>query len=158
MRSFQLLVFVVVSYSCHQSASPLSATQKNNISGEIKQTLAGYYSDIEKKGLLAEFKYLDSSSDFFWVPPGFTSSISFDSVAAILKKNAPLLRSVINSWNTLQIFPISEELATYSGKLHSKIIDTTGKMSETDLMESGVIIKRAGKWKLLCGQTSVIKP
>jgi len=158
MRPFRLLVFVVVSFSCHQSASSLSATQKNDISKEIQQTLAGYYSDIKEEGLLAEFKYLDSSSDFFWVPPGFTSSISFDSVAAILKKNAPLLRSVINSWNTLQIFPISEELATYSGRLHSKIIDTTGKMSETDLIESGVIIKRAGKWKLLCGQTSVLKP
>jgi len=158
MRAFQLLVFVVFFHSCRQSTSSLSVTQKNKISKEIQQTLSDYYSDIEKEGLLAEFKYLDSSSDFFWVPPGFTSSISFDSVATILKKNAALLRSVINSWNALQIYPLSEELASYSGKLHSKIMDATGKTSEVDLIESGVIIKRAGQWKLLCGQTSVINP
>jgi len=156
MRAFQLLLVVLFSYSCSQSTSSLSDAQKNNISKEIQQTLSDYYSDIKKEGLLAEFKYLDSYSDFFWVPPGFTSSISFDSVAIVLKKNAPQLRSVINSWNTLHVYPLSEELASYSGKLHSKIMDTTGKTSEVDLIESGVMIKRADKWKLLCGQTSVI--
>jgi len=143
MRAFQLLLVVLFSYSCSQSTSSLSDAQKNNISKEIQQTLSDYYSDIKKEGLLAEFKYLDSSSDFLWVPPGFTSPISFDSVAIILKKNAPLLRSVINSWNTLHVYPLSEELASYSGKLHSKIMDTTGKTSGVDLIESRVMIKRA---------------
>src|SRR5678816_3868999 len=106
MRAFQLLLLAVFSCSCNQSTSSLSGTQKDNINQEIRQTLSDYYYDIEKEGLLAEFKYLDSSLDFFWVPPGFTSSISFDSVAAILKKNAPLLRSVSNSWNALKIYPL----------------------------------------------------
>lgn len=155
MKAF-LLLPVLFFYACSEKYSSLSPEQKNTISKEVRQTLADYYSDIQKEGLLAEFKYLDSSADFFWVPPGFTYPLSFDSVATILRTNAPSYRSVVNSWDSLQIFPVSGALVTYSGKLHSTATDTSGKTYETALVESGVIIKRKGKWKLLCGQTSVI--
>jgi hypothetical protein len=157
MRIFLFLVLMASLACCSQNRSSSSPIDKNKLTQEIRQTLFNYYTDIERDGLLAEFRYLDSSADFFWVPPGFTTAISFDSVAAILKKNAPLYRSINNAWDTLRVIVVSNEFATYTGKLHSKLTDTSGKVYEADLIESGTVIKRGDKWKLLCGQTALIQ-
>jgi hypothetical protein len=156
MRIF-LFLFLIASFAfCSQNRSSSSVIDKNRLTQEIRQTLFNYYADIKKDGLLAEFRYLDSSADFFWVPPGFTGSVSFDSVAAILKKNASLYRSINNAWDTLRVVVVSNEIATYTGKVHSKLTDTSGKVYEAGLIESGTVIKRGDKWKLLCGQTALI--
>ena len=142
--------------SCSHKQSSLSANERREIIKEIKKTLDNYYSDIEKDGLLAEFKYLDSSADFYWVPPGFVSAIPFDSVSRILRENAGLFTSIVNSWDTLQIIPISPIIATYSGRLHSKMVDKKNTTFDVRLVESGVMIKKDNKWKLLSGQTSIV--
>ncbi len=100
--------------SCTQQQAPLPAEQKIIITQEVKQTLNNYYTDIQKNGLTAEFNYLDSSADFFWVPPGYTSAISYDSVAKVLRQNAPHYTSIVNTFDTLTIFIITKELATYT--------------------------------------------
>lgn len=141
--------------SCRQSDFPLMEAEKKLIIDSIIQTLNQYYDDIRAEGLTAEFRYLDNSPEFYWVPPGFSIAISYDSVATILRQNAPLLRKIDNQWDTLRIDPLSHELATYTGRLHSTVTDTAGHVSESSLVETGVLIKRRDGWKLLSGQTSV---
>ena len=129
--------------------------EKKLIIDSVTQTLNRYYDDIRAEGLMAEFRYLDNSPEFYWVPPGFSVAISYDSVASILRQNAPLLKDIDNKWDTLRIDPLSHELATYTGRLHSIVTDTAGHVSETSLVETGLLIKRRNGWKLLSGQTSV---
>jgi hypothetical protein len=103
---------------------------------------------------MAEFKYLDHSPDFFWVPPGYAGAISYDSVAAILKKSAPKYTLIENTFDTLHIVPLSKELATYTGSLTINMTDTSGVyQARFSLLETGVMIKRPDGWKLLNGHT-----
>lgn len=146
---------VLTVISCNQSTT-LNENEKANIIKDVRASLDNYFSDIKKSGLTAEFKYLDNSSDFFWVPPGYTNAISYDSVAAILKKHAPNSRSIDNSIDSLRIIPLSKELASYYARINSTMIDTTGKAETFTLIESGVWIKRNDGWKLLSGQTAVL--
>lgn len=123
---------------------------------EAKATLKNYFDDIRKSGLNAEFSYLDNSPNFFWVPPGRTNPISYDSVATILKQNAPKYKLINNTFDTLMIFPLSPDITTYTGRVKSSMTDTTGNTTNFSLMETGVLIKRKTGWKLLQGQTSLI--
>jgi hypothetical protein len=153
----QILTFLTVCsiLSCGQP-KPLTEIEKKDITKDIRQTLDNYYNEISKTGLTAEFKYLDNSADFFWVPPGYSSSISYDSVIAVINKNAPVYKSVNNSFDTLRIIPLSKELAIYTGRLRSTMTDTADKETTLSLMETGVLIKRQDGWKLLNGQTSIL--
>jgi hypothetical protein len=156
MKSLILFILcLLICISCKQTTT-LSEAEKANITAEIRKTLTAYYDDIKKAGLTAEFKYLDSSSNFFWVPPGYSSAISYDSVVAILKKNAPKYKSVNNTLSNLKIIPISSEIATYTANLNSVMTDTIEQVAIYRLIESGVIIKRKNGWKLLSGQTSML--
>ena len=150
-------VFLSAFISCREPDIGLTQSDRKMISDSIRQTLNNYFADIKKEGLTAEFKYLDSSSDFFWVPPRYKSSISYDSIAAILKTYAPFYQSTDNSWETLMINPLSHNLASYSGRIQSITTDSSGKVSKFTLIETGLVIKRETGWKLLNGQTSVIE-
>lgn len=154
---FILSSFLFVSCTQQQHPpTPLTPTQKTTLTKEITQTLNNYYTSIKQQGLTAEFAYLDSSADFFWVPPGYSVAISYDSVAAVLRQNAPKFQSIENSFDTLRIIIINAELATYTGKLHSTMIDTSGNTATFSLVETGVMIKRKNGWKLLSGQTALV--
>lgn len=151
-----LIIFTLLTIqSCVQ---PITFTdnEKAIVIEDVRMTLADYYADIRKSGLMAEFNYLDSSSDFFWVPPGYTTPLSYDSVAAVLIQNAPLYRSINNSFDTLHIIPLGKELATYTGRLSSTMTDTSGKTMIFSMVETGVLIRRQNGWKLLHGQTTLL--
>jgi hypothetical protein len=135
----------------------LTSLEEEDVINSIRQTLNNYYADIKKEGLTAEFNYLDNSPDFFWVPPGYSTAISYDSVAKILKQNAPLFRSVDNSFDTLRIIPLDKQVAIYTARIRSTITDTKGVVTIMSLVETGVLIKRNDGWKLLSGQTSVVE-
>ncbi|HTE25239.1 hypothetical protein [Flavitalea sp.] len=154
IRVFALSALIIT--SCGESSIILTEDEKKIITRDVKQTLQNYSDDIRKTGLKAEFKYLDSSSDFFWVPPGYNSAISYDSVAFILKQNAPLLTSINNVYEILKIVPIGKYQACYTARVISNVTDTKGNSSTTSLIETGVLIKRPTGWKLLSGQTSMI--
>lgn len=151
LAAFIMLLFA----SCEQS-TVLTESEKKVISNNVQQALKNYYDDIRKSGLMAEFNYLDQSPGFFWVPPGYSNAISYDSVATILKLNAAKYRSVDNSFDTLNVIPLSKDLATYTGRLRSIMIDTSGKVFTYSLVETGILINRKGVWKLLSGQTSIL--
>jgi hypothetical protein len=136
----------------------LTLNEKVEITKAVKQTLSDYFADIKKNGLLAEFNYLDSSKEFFWVPPGYRSYLSYDSVVSILKSNAGNYKLIDNNWTQLHINPLGRNLASYTGKITSAMTDTTGARVNIELIESGIVIRRNDQWKLLSGQTALIKP
>jgi hypothetical protein len=160
-KLFELLAcfaFVIISCKQASTSTALTADEKRAVADTVRKVLQNYYDDIRQSGLMAEFKYLDSSDEFFWVPPGFTSALSYDSIAGILKRNAAYTRSMINTWDTLSVTPLTKELATYTGKMSFRVTDMTGNTSTGSLLETGVLIRRKDGWKLLCGQTSSTAP
>jgi hypothetical protein len=146
---------MLTALSCNES-SRLTKEEGNQISDSISLMMHNYYKEVKKNGLTAEFKYLDNSPDFFWVPPGYSSAISYDSVAIILNQNAPALKSADNYFETLRIIPLDRNIAIYTARIRSTVIDTGGKVSRFSLVESGVVIKRKDGWKFLSGQTSIV--
>ena len=145
------LVFLV---SCRESAQWTDA-EKASVSRDVTAMLKSYSDAIRSNGLLAEFAYLDSSEDFFWVPPGVNSALPYDTIASMIRSNASMLQSVDITWEELRVVPLTANLATYSGRLNSLMIATSGKVSKTRLVETGLVIKRNDGWKLLSGQTTL---
>jgi hypothetical protein len=143
--------------ACQQKDPALTDATKMAVIKQVEQALNNYVAAVKKDGLTAEFEYLDNSLDFFWVPPGYSSAISYDSIAVILNANALVFQSVENSFDSLRVVPLTEELATYTAQLRSVITDTSGNRSSMRLIETGIVIKRTDGWKLLSGQTSLLK-
>ena len=143
---------IIILAGCKGEQSRLSTDEALKVESEVRQLFDHYFEAIRKGGMRAEFQYLDRSSDFFWVPPGYENPISYDSVAAVLTLNAPRFVSVENTFDTLRIIPLSTSLATYTAKLRSVMKDTAGNVSSVQLIETGVVIKRSDGWKLLMGR------
>ena len=118
--------------------------------------LHAYLDAMREGGLEAEFNYLDSTDAFFWVPPGYDSWISYDSVAAVLRAMAPTLRSTDYRWKSLRIDPISEDRAIYTGTLTGALTDTSGQVTNLSMIETGTVIRREDGWKLLNGQSALL--
>lgn len=153
---FLLLIILLSTFSCSTLQNTSAAINRKEVSDSVEVTLNKYFADVRKEGLSGEFKYLDSSSDFFWVPPGYSRPISYDSVTAILKRYQSFYTTIENSWQFLVIKPITSELASYSGRIRSLTTDTSGTKKDITLVETGLVIKRKTGWKLLNGQTSVV--
>jgi hypothetical protein len=151
MRHYILLLSLAV-ISC-QSPSTFSKEEKQAVRDSVHAVLSRYYEDINRNGLIAEFNYLDSSADFHWLPPGATEPIYYDSVAKFIRASAPFYKYIDIKWSRLEITPISPDTASYEGELVSAITDTTGKISNTILIEKGRVVKRRDGWKLLDGET-----
>ena len=156
MRRTRLIIFFLLAITACRESSSFSKEEQRSVIDSVRQTLHNYYTDITRSGLTAEFTYLDSSNEFFWVPPGYSHAISYDSTANFIRRNAPLFSHINNVWDSLRIIPLTKELATYTGKLHSAMTDTSGKTSTFSLIETGLMIKRKDGWKLLNGQTAVL--
>jgi len=147
---------IIILVGCQGEQSKLSSHDALKVESEVRQLFDHYFGAIRKGGMTAEFQYLDRSSDFFWVPPGYHNPISYDSVSAVLTLNAPRFVSVENTFDTLRIIPLTTALATYTAKVRSVMKDTSGNVASLQLIETGVVIKRSDGWKLLNGQTSVL--
>ncbi|HEY0741603.1 MAG TPA: nuclear transport factor 2 family protein [Chryseosolibacter sp.] len=145
-----LLLFLV-------ATSSITLAQTAKVEKEVREMLANYFGDIRREGLMAEMKYLDNSADFFWVPPGYNHALSRDSVVAIISGYAPKVKLTNNSFETLRIVPLSDEIATYTGRVRSTVTDLQGNERTHVLVETAVVVKRKDGWKLLNGQTSVVR-
>lgn len=151
-----ILLASVLLFSCKDSAT-FNKTEQSLVEEEVRKTLSDYCSDVKKNGLLAEFNYLDSTENFFWVPPGFSSALSFDSVRKILIQNAGNYTLIDNAFESLKIIPIGYESAVYTCKLRSAMTDISGKTQVFSMLETGVLVKRKAGWKLSGGQTTFLK-
>ncbi len=151
------IVILMTLTSCSQT-DKLNESEKELIINDVIEMFGNYHNDIRKDGLTAEFKYLDQSSDFFWVPPGYKSALSYDSVRQILEINAKSFQAIEFNWDTLQVFPLSDKIANYSGIVRGSMIDTFGIKTSVLIIESGTVIKRSDGWKLLSGQSAILNP
>lgn len=153
------LAAALVAISCARP-EPVPALEEALDAGtvveDVRAMFEAYFAAIEAGGLTAEFDYLDDSDAFFWVPPGYTSALSYDSVRAILEANAPGYRSIRYGFERVRVIPLTDEIATYTGIVRGTLVDTTGAESGVALIESGTVVKRADGWKLLSGQTAAL--
>src|SRR5690349_13934007 len=111
MKSWSFLLISFLVLSC--GGPDTSTGNKDTVRNEIKSTIDNYYNDIRKQGLLAEFNYLDSSGQFFWVPPGYLNYAGYDSIAAAIRRNAASLKLVDNRYDSLLIIPLTTEYAQF---------------------------------------------
>lgn len=152
-----ILCFGLLSATGCQSTENSEVFDKDRVRKEIESMLSEYHSAMKTGGLETEFDYLDQSKDFFWVPPGYTSTLNYDSIRNILMRSSKFVKSVDIEWETLQVFPLSNEIAIYSGIVKGKTILTSGEESPMRIIESGTLIKRADGWKLLSGQSTALE-
>ncbi|MDD7886517.1 hypothetical protein [Flavivirga sp. 57AJ16] len=145
------LLFLVIFNSYGQK--DLNNKDKEIITSEIKQMFENYHKDITKNGLASEFKYLDASSDFFWVPPGYKETLDYDTIKSILIKNSKFINFIEFSWESIKIQPLTKKIANYSGIVKCVQIDTDQNPVTFKIIESGTLIKRKDGWKFLSGQS-----
>lgn len=155
MRTISHALILLTFISCNRAEKPKEFDKESTV-GAVTRMLDNYHRDIAESGLIAEFKYLDTSSDFYWVPPGYTNALTYDSVKSILEENSKAFSSIEFHWDTLQIFPLTNEIANYSGIVGGWMMDTSGTKSEVSIIESGTLIKRTDGWKLLSGQSRLL--
>lgn len=149
-----LLMLAVV--ACRPSRPVmLDDKSKEEVRREATLMLQQYADQICKKGLGAEFAFLDSSQDFYWLPPGAHLAMGYDTVAASIRRNAKAIDSVCISWTSLEVAAIAIDTAGYAGNLHSWSVTRMGDTTVADLRETGVLIRRKSGWKLLGGQTDL---
>lgn len=155
MNISKLILFILVclAIGCNEKSKNLSVAEKDKITSEIIMMFDNYHHAIKTKGLVAEFDYLDDSSDFYWVPPGFDSPLTIDSVKTIITQNSKTIRSIQFSFESIQVFPLNKSIANYSGIVKGIMIDTSNTNSSFKIIESGTLIKRHNVWKLLSGQS-----
>ena len=155
MKISVLFFFVLAIISCKNDN--VWNEESNKVHVEVKNMLHNYYKDINEKGLIAELKYLDSSADFTWLPPGFEGPIPYDSAAAIIRNNAIVISSADLTWDSLTIIPIHRDTAKYTGRITSIVVDTSGYSDTLYLSEHGIAVRRKSGWKLLSGTTRLIE-
>lgn len=154
IKSMLILSIAIGLCNCGQKAE--THFDAHSVETTVRQMLGEYHDAIQSGGLTAEFDYLDTSRAFFWVPPGYTSALDYDSVHAILTANAAHWSTVEFSWKTLDVYPLSETLASYTGIVAGDMVDTLGMRSQMTIIESGTLIKRPDGWKLLNGQSALL--
>jgi hypothetical protein len=150
-----LFVGFILFCGCKGPAREAATQQEREVHDSVRAMLLRYHQQVRTKGLLAEFDFLDSSSAFFWWPPGYKYKLGYDSVRDILERTAPSLKKVDNHFEFLQIIPLSPTQALYAGLVNSTVTDTEGRSSVTRLREEGLVVKREEGWKLLLGKTTV---
>ena len=151
--------YFLILLGCFACKEPQNTKEwsRARVTDQVVQMLIDYHSAIAKDGLMAEFPYLDNSDDFFWVPPGYTTALDFDSVQTILTQNARGFSAIDFEWESLEVFPLSEEIATYTGIVSGIMTDTAGQANNIRIIESGTLIKRRDGWKLLNGQSATLE-
>lgn len=142
--------------ACNQSPPTKPPFNTARIETEVRTMLADYAEAQRQSGVLGELPYLDTTDAFFWVPPGYAQAINGDSVRAVLHKFTPMIRSVDGHWLALDVHPLSDSLAVYTGRLRATSISTAGDSTTYELLETGIVAKRVDGWKLLGGQTAVV--
>jgi hypothetical protein len=154
MRIVAATFIVLLSFfGCDKKSQGLTQNDRVRVTQEVTEMLNTYAKAVQKNGLIAEFDFLDNSEDFFWIPPGYTSPLNYDSIRAILERNSNVITSSVFRHNSLLIVPLSKRLASYSSNVFCVMTDTSGAVNEFRLLETGTLIKRPDGWKLLNGQT-----
>lgn len=154
---FSFLIVSMLFFSCESTRKGLTEAEIIQLHQEASKMLADYFSDIGDGGLLAEFEHLDSSDQFYWVPPGYNSALDYDSVRKVLIRNAPMWETIEFEWDTLTIIPLSHEYINYSGTISTRMVDTAGSVFTSKMLETGILIRRTEGWKIFAGQSRLVE-
>jgi hypothetical protein len=156
MKNTIFLGLFFFAFGCsHEEKPQLSEEEKGNIVMDVKDVLDNFNADTKASGITSEFRYLDNSKDFHWMPPGCQAPISYDSCVNMMKKSEGTYKQIENSFESLSIEALSADTASYVGKIKSMMTDTTGNITTIYLNEKGKLIKRKDGWKLLSGETTI---
>lgn len=151
MLPFAFLFLIACQPAVTVDFDPESATE------EARAMLHDYHAAMNDGGLMAEIHYLDSSDQFFWVPPGFSGKIDYDSVMTILSQNAEHEQFMKLDWQNLHVEALDNDVAIYTGTVRMKTVDDHGGQFTSLILETGTLIRRDDGWKLLCGQSRMIR-
>jgi hypothetical protein len=154
MKNFLIALNLFMLFSCAQNDRRVV---NNDLQKEVKSTIDNYYKELRKEGLAAELKYLDSSNQFFWVPPGYLNYANYNVIAGAIKRNAALLKSIDNRYDSLLIIPLTNDYAQFVMRTISTTIRADGDSIKSAFIESGVMVRRKDGWKFLSGQTSLLQ-
>lgn len=154
MKNYFIALNFFMLFSCAQNDKKVV---NDDVQKEVKSTIDNYYKELRKDGLVSELKYLDSSSQFFWVPPGYMNYANYSVIAAAIKRNAALLKSIDNRYDSLLIIPLTNDYAQFVMRTVSTTIRADGDSIKSAFIESGVMVRRKDGWKFLSGQTSVLQ-
>lgn len=153
MKKITIYISLIISVLACNKENEFNELRQDQVKAEVRQMLENYFEAIRASGLTAEYEYLDQSTQFFWVPPGFESAISFDSVKTILDSNAKMIKSIEFKWDTLHILPLSENIANYTGIISGRTVSVQDSVTMIRMIETGTVIRNKSKWKILSGQS-----
>ncbi len=146
------LFLIIPVYAQNQ---PLNNKEKETVTLEIKAMLDDFHQDILQNGLVSELWYLDHSSEFFWIPPGYSSSLNYDTIKSIVISNSKTIKVTGINWETINILPLTKTIASYSGIVKCTQKEKSNSVS-LRIIESGTLIKREKHWKFLNGQSRIL--
>lgn len=109
--------------------------------------------DYEAEDFDAVMSHLDTSRNFFWIYPPDTVPVTREIFAEVLRWEFDMNNPIRYKWDTIQVIPLSSDLAYYQGRGH-KVETDTSKIEHVVIgFQSAIVIRREEGWKLLSGQT-----
>lgn len=155
MKWFLILIApLIVLSACQPQVG--SSFDHESVVEDATEMLHDYHEAMNKDGLMAEVHYLDSSEQFFWVPPGEVTKMNYDKVMEVLAQASQDDRFMRFSWRDLYVDALSDDVAVYSGTVQFESINEHGDQYFSYILETGTLVKRFDGWKLLCGQSRTV--
>lgn len=154
-RALSIAIFLAVLtlVSCRKKPTEAERNAPSKEQVAVTEMLNNYFQEMADSGIMsAELKYLDSSKEFFWVPPGYESAIYYDSVMTDMEEQSKGVK-VVMKWDTLATFKLSDKLVSYTGIAKGVLTGPEGGTTDLDMIETGICIKRKDGWKLYQGQS-----
>ena len=146
------LYLIVGSFlSCDQEAK-LTNDQKYEIINSVKKSQEQFCLDYEAEDFDAVMSHLDTSRNFFWIYPPETVPVTREIFAEVLKREFEMNNPIKFIWDTIQVVPLSSDLAYYQGRFHRVETDTSEIEQVGITFVSAIVIRREEGWKLLSGQ------
>ena len=152
MKHLLLITLIVCGSACQTTVEDVNL---DRIAQESKAMLVAFHDSINQTDLMAEFAFLDSTSAFYWIPPGYNYAIGYDSIRNILIESNRQLQSVYFDWDTLDVFPLSKDYCNFRGVVHCEMTGQDSVKQIFNVIESGTLVKRDDGWKMLSGQSRV---
>ena len=149
---FCALTVALQSAYCQQQET-LTELQRVAIRDSVTQMTNRFCDEERANPNEAILDCFDDSPEFLWVFPPDTTVISRDAQLAIVKAEAPLYRSIDPVWDYMRVEPLTNRYAVFTGRSHTTMIDTSGRVFKFTGVTTGIVVHRPGGWKFLNGQT-----
>ena len=147
MKIVSVCITLLMLAGCSKPCVEWSQSEKEKAETGARKMLEDYFADVNKKGLSAEFDYLDNSGSFTWIPPGGDLPISYDSVKTMIQKAGEQSFNVDNHWESLHVEQNCKMYHLHIGrKLQCNAIDRKRGAGQKN-----------NRWKMHTGHTEFIR-